>query len=740
MAFNFYKSYRFKIVFSFLIVIAVTLLLFVSYNYFNSKTLELQKLSNSIYELESDFSNNEKYFLSFLLNGYKSPEFYNNYKEKNIDAFINKITQQKDSLINISRKLNANKLLTNSDLVDSLKTKFGHLYKLSEHIKHERFLLGYHDYGKIGHMRKLIHGIEASRNLPVDKILQLRRHEKDFLLRSDSLYINQFNSLASKLIEENPKLVSLKNYKNLFNDVSKLYFNIGYNSNKSHGLCANILATNKNILSDLNEINTISKAEIAKKNAGTSIFIKSSISAILLFMVLLILYLSQILTRDLKRLKVSMHKFIKSDFKEYDFNVDENSKILEIDFLYKAYDLLKENLLKNIDGLNLTIEELERATAYKSSFLANMSHEIRTPLNGIIGVLNLINQTNLNENQVKLLEIANHSSSHLLGLINLILDYSKISAGKMELEYIPLQVEEDLSKIIKIFDFQAQEKNIDLLFEYNKDKNASDFVFGDTIRLNQIIINLLNNALKFTETGYVKLKVTQKQLNANTDTFLFSVKDTGIGMEKSMSDKIFQAFEQEDLSTTRKFGGTGLGLAISNELASLMNAELKFESEKGVGTEFYFELQLKRTSQDSSLIPKNNFISNLNSKGETIKVLVVDDNKMNQKVLALMLKKFNIEINYADNGVEAIEAFKNGAFHMVFMDIQMPIMDGLEATKNIKQTEIFKANPIPIIAVSASAYTDDRRQASQAGIDDFISKPIELKNLQDILIKYSLKV
>lgn len=741
MKFDFYKSYRFKIVLSFLCVIFFTIISFLSYNYSNLKSRDLDNITDQIISLESAFSNNTKNFQSFLLYGYKSSDFYATKKELNIDRYIDNLLHQKVDLEKVIKKLTDNDIELEASFIESLAHNFSELITYSKLLKSKRFDLGYRDFGKIGKMRDVAHNIENDNLVARGDILQLRRSEKDFLLRSDSVYINNFNTLISKLAlrhrEDTVISQSLDNYKMLFNDMALLYFEIG-NNNK--GLYGKVFQYNEVVNNQINYIENIIKSEISSKNKNIERIVQFSFIFILIFIAGLIFYLSRILTTDLKRLQASIYRFINSDFKDHNTNNSkETSKILEVDFLFKAYTLLKENLLKNIDGLKMTIDELERTTAYKSSFLANMSHEIRTPLNGIISVVNLFNQTKLDEEQIELLEIADYSSSHLLGLINLILDYSKISAGKMGIENRVVNLDRDLNKLIKVFDFQATEKGIDLLYQYDSSEDASELVIGDSIRINQIIINLLNNAIKFTKEGYVSLNVIHKKVDEDSDTILFSVADTGIGIDEAKIDKIFQAFEQVDLSVTREYGGTGLGLTISNNLARLMNSELKYKANLEKGSCFYFTLVLKRASVNELPVDDTTLINKLPKIGASINVLIVDDNLMNQKVLGMMLKKFNINIEYACNGLEAIESFDNGDYHIIFMDIQMPILDGLEAAKKIKASEKFIQDPIPIIAVSASTYSDDISEAKKAGIDDFISKPIEVRKLHNLLIKYSLK-
>ncbi len=739
VSFKFYKSYRFKIILSFLCIMSATIFLFAGYNYFDSKSKDLQQITNHIIDLKSNFSNNTKNLQSFLIHGYKTSKFYETKSEPNIDLYLKNLDKQEKDIEFTIKKLELNKIRLRPNLTYTLKKRFKALKNLANSLKITSYKLGFRDYGEIGKMRDIAHEIEFLNQIKKEHILQLRRHEKDFLLRLDSVYIDKFNTLNKQLIQQHKtdkKTVTLlNNYKTLFNSVANLNFKI---VNSKNGIHPEILNTTKSINTQLSLIQSTTQNEIINKNKDISKFVQISFGLILILFIALIFYLSQLLTRDLKRLQASMHKFIASDFKEYDSN-NETSKILEVNFLYKAYALLKESLLENIDDLKLTIGELERTTAYKSSFLANMSHEIRTPLNGIIGVINLLNQTNLNKKQIKLLEIADYSSSHLLGLINLILDYSKISAGKMNLETRVINLNEDLNKLTKIFKFQAKEKGLDLFYDYKTTSECSTFLYGDSIRINQIIINLLNNAIKFTQHGWVKIEVTQKQLNKTHDIVSFLVEDTGSGIDKEKSEKIFQAFEQEDLSTTRKFGGTGLGLTISSELATLMGGKLKLKSKKNEGTCFTLSLTLKRAGDDQVASNNNLLINKLPKPNETINVLIVDDNIMNQKVLGLMLKNFNLKIDYADNGLQAIDAYKKKDYSIIFMDIQMPILDGLEATEAIKSLDQYKTNPIPIIAVSASAYTDDRKKATNSGIDDFISKPIELKKLHNLLVKYSLK-
>lgn len=383
----------------------------------------------------------------------------------------------------------------------------------------------------------------------------------------------------------------------------------------------------------------------------------------------------------------------------------------------------------------------EAASKSKSDFLANMSHEIRTPLNGIIGFTNLLMKTNLEDIQQKYMITVNQSAQSLLNIINDILDFSKIEAGKLELNIDKYNMQEMLDQIIDLILYESNQKQLQLELNINDDVPNSFWM--DAIRIKQVLINLLANAVKFTENGTIKLYVTVlNKIDDENYTIRFSVVDTGIGILEENKMRIFQAFSQEDSSTTRKFGGTGLGLTISNKLLGLMNSHLKLESKINIGSTFYFDLDLKTCYiydtgffEDEEDDINNTYTLSEEQLAKEIKFLIVEDNNINRLLLKTTIKNLfiNAIIYDAENGEEAVKIFKAAHPDIIFMDIQMPIMNGYEASKTIRNLKSGKK--VPIIAVTAGAEKDEKQNCINAGMTGYISKPIIKGSIEKAIIK-----
>ena len=385
-------------------------------------------------------------------------------------------------------------------------------------------------------------------------------------------------------------------------------------------------------------------------------------------------------------------------------------------------------------------EYAEAANKAKSEFLANMSHEIRTPLNGIIGFTGLLKNTKLEDIQRNYMNTINESANSLMEIINDILDFSKIESGKLDIDIKKYDIRELVNQVIDLVKYDTNLKKLDL--ELNIEETVPKYVWSDNIRMKQILINLLGNAVKFTEKGKISVTI-QNTTPADSDKtkLRFSVKDTGIGIKKDFQEQIFNAFSQGDNSTTRRFGGTGLGLTISNQLLSLMDSKLNIESNVDQGSEFFFDLVLKTSNETTTEdIEKLEVVfsnrSEIDYGQENFKILIVEDNKINMLLAKTLVKQIipNGTIFEAENGKIGVDKFNILHPDIILMDVQMPVMNGYEATNEIRQTA--KGEHVPIIALTAGTVMGEREKCIEAGMNDYASKPIIKEVLEELISKW----
>jgi CheY-like chemotaxis protein len=370
--------------------------------------------------------------------------------------------------------------------------------------------------------------------------------------------------------------------------------------------------------------------------------------------------------------------------------------------------------------------EAEEARKTQEQFLANMSHEIRTPMNGVIGMTQLLTNTVLNEEQQDYVNTIKESAGNLMVIIDDILDLTKIVAGKIAIEKTDYDVKELIGNIIKLNQFRADEKSV--VLNTNIDKNLCPFLYGDPVRLQQILINLVGNALKFTEKGEVNINLQLIKEDAQFVTLEFSVVDTGIGISKENAETVFDRFTQVSGDSKRKYGGTGLGLTITKQLIELQGGTIQVKSKEGVGSTFTFCLPIQKGTKKEKTEIKT-ISKNIGCKIDHLNILLVEDNFINQKVAIRILTGYGALVDTANNGKEALELFKQKEYDLILMDIQMPEMDGYEATKIIRNEMGKVKAAIPIIAMTASALISDRKKCLVAGMNDYIAKPFQAEAL-----------
>ena len=505
---------------------------------------------------------------------------------------------------------------------------------------------------------------------------------------------------------------------------SKILLQSNLTAEKSKLALAGILDNEPQFLDLMNQIVFQYEDESYQKLNKLRTYGKINHAVLILVIFLEILFLIRPAMRHLK-LKTKELKQANATLEDKNLELEEKNEAIS-----------KQN--KDFQRINKALleakERAEIAAVTKAQFLSNMSHEIRTPMNAVVGLTHILLESNPRKDQLEDLNTLKFSANNLLAIINDILDLSKIEEGRISFERIDFNLKHLLLNIQSTLMLKASEKG--LSFTVNIEEQVPPMLVGDPVRLSQILINLANNAIKFTEKGQVKIQISLKKIIDEEAMIFFEVIDTGIGIAKEKQEIIFNSFTQADANTTRLFGGTGLGLTITKKLIELQGGHIAVESEPGKGARFYFCLILP--------ISKN-----INLKGkDTIKlleeynlnnpkrILLVEDYKVNQIVAEKFFKRWEMEYDVANNGLEAINLIKQNDYGLILMDLQMPEMDGYEATKVIRRMDGGAYAQLPIVALSASAMLEIKQRALDIGMDDFISKPFKPKELYNTIAKF----